>query len=42
LRVLVVDDVAANRQILYENLSRWGMAPVAVSSVVGYFEIRSG
>jgi PAS domain S-box-containing protein len=32
LRVLVVDDNAANRRVLQEMLANWGMRPVAVAS----------
>ncbi|MCP1337297.1 hybrid sensor histidine kinase/response regulator [Futiania mangrovi] len=32
LRVLIVDDIDVNRQILIEQVASWGMRPVAVSS----------
>lgn len=38
LRVLVVDDNAANRQILSENLAAWGVQAVAVDSGQGGLE----
>ncbi len=38
LRVLVVDDNAANRQILSENLAAWGVRAVAVDSGQGGLE----